>query len=168
MGSDPGTPLEVGFRLMAGASDVGWRLKARTGVWVQAAASGLGVAAGRGVVAPVAMSEVEANRLCPSTGVGVLGGSPVFPAAAACSRSVVELPETESVTPPRPRVGLQAPGSGLEVTSLGTGRETLKDPGGNKPDVPQSKTRQSFKLGGNMVAKLPGSKETIRNYSFSV
>lgn len=44
-------------------------------------------------------------------------------------------------------------GSEVEVTLLVTGAETLKDLGENKPEIPQSKTRQIFKLRRNIVPK---------------
>lgn len=44
-------------------------------------------------------------------------------------------------------------GSEVEVMLLVTGAETLKDLGENKPEIPQSKTRQIFKLRRNIVPK---------------
>lgn len=44
-------------------------------------------------------------------------------------------------------------GSEVEVGFVVTGTETLKDLGENNPDVPHSRSRQTFTLRGNIVPK---------------
>lgn len=125
---------------------------------------------GAGVPRAVALVESPASpavKACSCSGVGLL---------------VVVVLETEPVTvwfelkPPASsaaaealasadaRLALQASGSvstcsvvrlgsEVEVMLLVTGAETLKELGENNPEIPQNKTRQIFKLHGNIVPK---------------
>lgn len=162
VGSDPSGPPELEL------------LKVKTGDGVEAAASGLRVELEPGGVAPGVLSEVRCCR--PSAVVGVLRAvllceSPVSPAVKVCRCSGPELlvaTETEPamlsfefnsvVSSATAAETLQASGSMLKcsVVMLGsevavgfvvTGTETLKD----NPDVPHSKSRQTFTLRGNIV-----------------
>lgn len=174
VGSDPSAPPELELLPIVDVSDVGGLLKVKTGDGVEAAASGLRVEreGAPGVLSPVCLC----HR--PSAVVGVLRAvllceSPVSPAVKACRCSGVELlvaTETEAATLSSVvsssaaaetlqasgsvlKCSLVALGSEVEVGLLVTGTETLKDLGENNPDVPHSKSRQTFTLRGNIVPK---------------
>lgn len=197
VGSDPSGPPELELLPIVDVSDVGELLKVKTGDGVEAAASGLRVELEYGEVAPGVLSEVRADCSChrPSV-VGVLRAvllceSPVSPAVKACRCSGAELLVATETEPPTlssefnsvvssaaAAETLQASGSVLKssVVALGsevevgfvvTGTETLKDLGENNPDVPHSKSRQTFTLRGNIVPKyLKAQKRS--SYRFSV
>lgn len=180
MGSDPSAPPELELLPIVDVSDIGDLLRVKTGDGVEAAASGLRVELECGEVAPGVLLEVRCHR--PSAVVGVLRAvllceSPVSPAVKACRCSGVEplvATETEPATlsfefnsvvsSAAAAETLQASGSVLkcsvvvlgsevEVGFVVTGTETPKDLGENNPDVPHSKSRQTFTLRGNIVPK---------------
>lgn len=125
---------------------------------------------GAGVPRAVALVESPASpavKACSCSGVGllvvvVLEAEPVTvwfevkpPASAAAA---------EALASADARLALQAsgsastcsvvrPGSEVEVMLPVTGAETLKELGENNPEIPQNKTRQIFKLHGNIVPK---------------
>lgn len=141
---------------------------------VEAAASGLGVDVECPKVAPLVPSGLVTDGFChgPSAGVGVpvmLGESPVSPCCEGLCSGVEPLVVAEPEPEPEPETLLFVfttsvsssvfkgsavmLGSEVKAMLLGTGTERLKDPIGSNPDVPQSKTRQTFQLHSNIVPK---------------
>lgn len=186
VGSDPSCPPELELLPIVDVSDVGELLRLKTGGGVVAAASRLRVELECGDVAPGVLPEVRCHR--PSAVVGVLRAvllceSPVSPAVKARHRSGVELLVATETEPPTllfefnsvvssaaATETLQASGSVLkssvvvlgsevEVRFVVSGTERLKDLGENNPDVPHSKSRQSFMLRGNIVPKYLKAQE---------
>lgn len=127
---------------------------------------------GAGVPRAVALVESPASpavKACSCSGVGllvvvVLETEPVTvwfelkPPASSAAAAAEALASADA------RLGLQASGSvstcsvvrlgsEVEVMLLVTGAETLKELGENNPEIPQNKTRQIFKLHGNIVPK---------------
>lgn len=134
---------------------------------------GHGPSAGAGVPRAVALVESPVSpavKACSCSGVELLVAAvpetePVTvwvdfkPSLSSAAAAAAELLASADA-----RVALQASasvsscwagrlGSEVEVTLLVTGAETLKDLGENKPEIPQSKTRQIFKLRRNIVPK---------------
>lgn len=172
VGSDPGAPPELGFLLIVDISELEELLKVKTGDRVEAAASGLRVDVECPKVTPLVPSGLVTDGLRhgPSAGVGVpvmLGESPVSPCCEGLCSGVELLVVAE--TEPEPEMLLLdfttsvsssvfkgsavMLGSEVKAMLLGTGTERLKDLVESNPDVPQSKTRQTFQLHCNIVPK---------------
>lgn len=182
VGPDPGAPPEVESLLVVDVSEE-YLLTVKAGEGVEAAASVFRPVAAGGkdsaVVAPacvgagvprtVALVESPASpavKACSCSGVELLAVPKTEPAklwldfkpsgsSAAAAETLVSA--DARVGPPAPgsmsTCSVVRLGSEVEVMLLVTGADSLKHFGENNPEIPQSKTRQIFKLHRNIVPK---------------
>lgn len=149
--SDPSAPPGLVLLPIVVVSDVGDLLKVKTGDGVDAAASGLRV--DLECESPVS----PAVKACRCSGAELLVATETEPATLSFEFSSVvssaAAAETLQASGSVLKSSVFVLGSEVEVGFVVTGTETLRDLEENKPDVPHSKSRQTFTLRGNIVPK---------------